>query len=205
MKTLEVLIGTHNQGKVREFGELLADAAVRCLSMNDVNLTVKVDETADTFEGNAVLKAVAYAGASGMLTLADDSGLMVDALDGAPGLYSARYGDPGLDDAGRRFKLLNALKDVPEEARTARFIAVIALARPQEGVIATVEGTVEGCIAFADQDGPVGFGYDAIFIPDGFAPRSFAELSKGEKNRISHRGVAATKLIPILRELAEKS
>jgi XTP/dITP diphosphohydrolase len=201
--TIELLIGTHNQGKLREFQEMLVDAPVHCTDLTKRNIYDKVDETADTFAGNAALKAVAYADLSGMLTLADDSGLMVDALDGAPGLYSARYGDPGLDDKGRRSKLLDALKDVPEAERTARFIAVIALARPQYGVIATVEGMVEGRIAFADQDGPVGFGYDAIFIPDGFAPRSFAELDKGEKNRISHRGVAAKKLIPILRELAK--
>lgn len=202
---LELLIGTHNRGKLREFQEMLADVPIHCTDLTEHNINDKVDETADTFAGNAALKAIAYADASGMLTLADDSGLMVDALDGAPGLYSARYGDPGLDDAGRRRKLLDALKDVPEAERTARFIAVIALARPGEGVIASVEGTVEGRIAFADQDGPVGFGYDAIFIPEGFAPRSFAELEKGEKNRISHRGVAARKLIPILRELAEKA
>lgn len=145
------------------------------------------DETADTYAGNALIKARAAAGLTGCLVLADDSGLEVDALGGAPGLRSARYGGPGLDDAGRVRLLLDALRAVPAAERTARFRCVIALVEP-DGRERLVKGTVEGRIAEAPR-GKGGFGYDPVFF---YPPlgRTLAELSEAEKARVSHRARA---------------
>ncbi|GAB4512569.1 MAG: RdgB/HAM1 family non-canonical purine NTP pyrophosphatase [Anaerolineae bacterium] len=186
---LEIVIGTTNPGKLREFRTLLEDLPVTLLSLEDAGLAgMDVEETGSTFAENARIKAEAYARASGKHALADDSGLCVAALDGAPGLYSARYGDPGLDDQGRRLKLLNALQDVT--AREAHFECVITLMAPDGTEITQAAGRVDGHIMQDDQDGPQGFGYDAIFQPEGHNV-SFAQLPKDEKNRISHRGRAA--------------
>lgn len=202
---MELLIGSQNPGKVREYRYLLEAAPVNVIGLIDKGLgEVDVEETGDTFQANAELKARIYAELSGLYALADDSGLCVDALDGRPGLYSARYGDPSLDDAGRRALLLSQMVGIPEGQRRARFVCVIAIADPITGECLSVEGTCEGRIAFTEQDGPEGFGYDALFIPDGHN-RTFAAFSKEEKNRISHRGDAARRLIPLLRQLvAEK-
>jgi len=145
------------------------------------------EETADTYAGNALLKARAAASLTGCVVLADDSGLEVDALGGAPGLRSARYGGPGLDDAGRVRLLLDALRAVPAAERTARFRCVIALIEP-DGRERLVEGTVEGCIAEAPR-GKGGFGYDPVFF---YPPlgRTLAELTEEEKARVSHRAHA---------------
>jgi XTP/dITP diphosphohydrolase len=198
---MQIIIGTNNSGKLREYGVLLAGVQVELLSPRQAGLIdFDVAETGDSFQQNAELKARAYAQAGGKFALADDSGLCVDALDGAPGVYSARYGDAGLDDAGRRRKLLADLAAVPDEARTARFECVIALADPQTGRCVVAHGACPGRIARADSDGPQGFGYDAVFIPDGYE-RTFAELPPEEKNRLSHRGAAVRHLLPILREI----
>lgn len=198
---MELLVATGNKGKLREYEILLAEADVTLLSLSDVGLAdLDVEETGDTFQQNAEQKAVAYAEASGKFALADDSGLCVDALHGEPGVRSARYGDGSLDDAGRRQKLLSALEDVPDEQRTARFECVIAVANPRTGKSIVAHGICKGRILSADQDGGEGFGYDAIFKPDGY-DQSFAELSKEVKNRISHRGEAARQLLPILQQL----
>jgi len=125
----------------------------------------------------------------------------VDVLDGAPGLYSARYAGAGATDADRRQKLLNELKEVPDDKRTARFECVIALANPQTGEVTTVSGTCEGVIAHQESGGEHGFGYDPIFIPDGYDV-TFADIGGAEKNRISHRGRAAAQLLPVLKSLA---
>lgn len=199
---MKLLVATTNRGKLAEYRELLADIDVEWVDLQDVGLgTMEVAETEDTFAANAILKARAYCEASGLLTLADDSGLVVDALEGAPGVYSARYGAPEVTtDRGRYEKLLAALQDVPLEKRTARFKCVVALAAPDQEIV-TVEGKIEGKIAFSPR-GSNGFGYDPVFLlSDG---RTLAELPSAEKNRISHRGNALEKAQPLLIELIKK-
>jgi XTP/dITP diphosphohydrolase len=174
------------------------------LGLGDIGLAdVDVEETGATYAENAERKALAYAQASGLFALGDDSGLSVDALDGRPGLYSARYGDAGLDDRGRRLKLLTEMNGVPDEKRTARFVCVITVANPHTLTTVSVTGTCEGRIAHVDDEGQEGFGYDAIFIPDGFS-MPFSRIGSEAKNRISHRGVAAHKLILVLEQLARE-
>ena len=198
---MKLLIATSNPGKVREYEILLAKHAVTLCSLTDVGLdSMHVDEDATTLVENASIKARAYADASGLIALADDTGLFVDALAGAPGVYPARYGGLDLTMQQRRQKLLNELGDTPVEQRTARFKCVIALARPQAEHIATVSGTCEGRIAFSEDEGGSGFGYDSIFIPEGHK-QSWSRVSLDEKNRISHRGQAVQKIIPIIQQL----
>ncbi len=186
MQTL--LVATHNKGKLREYKELLRDLPVRLVYLDEVGIHEDVPETGSTFEENAVQKATAYARLSGLLALADDSGLEVDALGGRPGVHSARYAGPNAGDDDRIRKLLAELEGVPPERRTARFRCVIAVASP-EGDVITAQGTVEGVIADAPR-GHHGFGYDPIFyLPD--RDCTMAELPPEEKNRISHRARAA--------------
>jgi XTP/dITP diphosphohydrolase len=189
----QLLIATTNPGKVVEIRTVLADLAVTCIALADVGFSnMDVEETGDTFIANALLKAHAYSKASGLPTLADDSGISVDALDGAPGVYSARYGP---DAAARNAKLLKVLTDVPHEQRTAHFVSVLAFVS-RDGITVTTEGTVEGWVA-AESRGNNGFGYDPVFqLEDG---RTMAELPTVEKNTISHRGRALAKIHPILR------
>lgn len=198
---MDLLIATQNQGKLREYQRILGDAGINVIGLKDVGLgDLDVEETGTTFAENAVLKAKAYAEASGKLALADDSGLVVDALHGEPGVYSARYGDASFDDAGRRKYLLEKMQDVSENERSARFKCVIALYDPTSEQVHTVDGACEGEILLEERDAGKGFGYDALFQPDGFT-KSFAELEADEKNRISHRGQAAKKLPEILAQL----
>ena len=182
-----LLVGTQNPGKQREYQDLLADLPVRWAGPADVGLaTLDPDESGATFEENARLKALAYAQAANLPALADDSGLVVDALDGAPGVFSARYAGPDASDEDRYLKLLRALDGVPDPARTARFVCVTALALP-DGALYTARGTLEGRIG-REPRGEHGFGYDPVFVlPDG---RHLAELSGAEKHAISHRGQA---------------
>ncbi|MFW5748418.1 MAG: RdgB/HAM1 family non-canonical purine NTP pyrophosphatase [Chloroflexota bacterium] len=203
---MDILVGTTNPGKVKEYATLLAGLPVRLLGLADVGLAqMDVVEDGATFEENAIIKARAYAVAAGLTALADDSGLCVDALGGAPGLHSARYGGPGLDDAGRRQKLLAALQDVPNAERGAYFICVIAVFDPATNTVLTAEGRCPGHIATAESRGSGGFGYDKLFVPQGY-DRSFADFDKAEKNRISHRGRAADTLRPQLADwLVEQS
>ncbi len=197
----DLLIGTSNPGKLREYEELLAGLPLRLMSLKDVGLdTMEVAEDADTLEANASLKALAYARASRLLTLADDTGLFVDALGGAPGVYPARYGGPGLTMAQRRHRLLGELTGVPDAQRTARFVCVIALGVGDE--VTQVRGVCEGRIAPVDDEGGEGFGYDAIFIPQGYTV-SWSHVPMAEKNRISHRGQAAQAILPTLRGLVK--
>lgn len=200
---MKLLIATQNKGKQAEFRALLGEFQLPLtpLTPDEVGLgAFDVEETGDTLPANAALKALAFAGASGLHALADDSGLMVDALDGAPGVYSARYGGPGLDAAGRRRRLLDALRDVPEAARTARFECVIALANPATQTQVYEVGVCPGRIALAESAGRGGFGYDPVFIPDGYT-QTFADLDESIKNRISHRGRALTAMLPHLTAL----
>ena len=202
---MDLLVATHNMGKVREFSQLLAGTDFTVISLGDVGLThFDVEETGKTFADNAALKATSYARVSGRITLADDSGLVVDALDGQPGVYSARYGSPDLDDAGRRAYLLNEMRFIPEEKRSARFVCVIAIADPRSYDTYLVQGTCEGKILFEERHGGHGFGYDALFVPRGYE-QSFAELEPEDKNRISHRGLAVAKLPEVLSQIPRDS
>lgn len=195
--TQTLLVATHNRGKVAEFAEMLADLDLAWVGLDDVGIRQDVEETGRTFQENAELKAQAYAAQTGLLTLADDSGLEVDALDGEPGVYTARYGGAGLSHQERYELLLRNLAGVPEAGRTARFRCVIALARP-EGVVGTAVGVCEGRIAFAPA-GSGGFGYDPVFfLPD--RNLTMAQLPSAVKHQISHRGRALQAILPLLRE-----
>jgi len=185
---VKLLVATNNRGKVREYEELLAALPCEVAFPAQEGIALEVEESGATFEENARLKALAYARASGLPTLADDSGLEVDALGGAPGVRSARYAGPGASDSGRCQKLLDALASVPEGQRTARFRCVVALAWP-DGTVRTAEGRCEGQIGWAPR-GEHGFGYDPVFIVGGFCGQTMAELVPEVKNRISHRARA---------------
>jgi XTP/dITP diphosphohydrolase len=199
-----LVIATNNQGKLREFRELLDGAGYELRTTGDLGHHFDVAETGTTFEENARLKAEAAARLTGALALADDSGLEVDALGGRPGIFSARYagGDRTSADMGEREQcriVLDELSGVPDEQRTARFRCVIAIATPQ-GELQTVEGVFEGRIGY-EMRGENGFGYDPIFVVAGRDVTS-AELPAAEKNAISHRGQAAKKALEILKEHA---
>ncbi len=185
---MRLLIASNNVGKVREYAELLAGSGFDLCRLADVGLDNQIDETGETFTENACLKARTYGQAGGLLTLADDSGLEVDALDGAPGVHSARYAGPGANDADRVRKLLAALDGVSWEKRQANFRCVIALAWP-DGRLETFEGRCDGVIAF-EPKGINGFGFDPIFYMPEYSC-TMAELPMDVKNRISHRGRAA--------------
>ncbi|HZU68291.1 MAG TPA: XTP/dITP diphosphatase [Ktedonobacteraceae bacterium] len=184
----DLLLATTNVHKLEEFRAIFADLPYRLLSLQDIQLQMDVEETGSTFAENAELKAHTYAGASGLLTLADDSGLEIDALEGAPGVFSARFA--GRDTSYQeRFRLiLERLEGLPVEQRGARFRCAIALAEPS-GYTRIVEGVIEGVIADAPR-GENGFGYDPIFLVPELGMTT-AELEPGDKNRISHRGRAA--------------
>jgi len=202
---MDLLIGTGNTGKLGEFQELFVGVDLRLLSLKDVGLgDMDVEEHATTLEENAALKVKAYSEASGLVTVADDTGLFVDALDGRPGIYPARYGGPGLTPKDRRHKLLGELEDVPAEKRTARFVCVIAVANPRSGEVTYVRGVCEGRIALAEDESGGGFGYDPVFIPQGYT-NTFSSIPLAEKNRISHRGLAAAMMIPILQRMAARN
>ena len=195
-----VLVATTNQGKAQEYQAMLAGLPYRFVSLRDVGITQQVEETGDTIPDNAVLKAKGYAAMSGLLTLADDSGLEVDALGGEPGVRSARYGDRATDEDRNRY-LLSNLAGVPEEKRQARFRCVIAIATPA-GQVETSEGVCEGSIVRAPR-GDKGFGYDPLFLVAGDS-RTMGELPMVEKNRISHRGRAMEGARAILARMAAR-
>lgn len=198
-KQRKILVATHNKGKVAEYADMLTNLAVEWLTLDDVGVVEDVAETGDTFRTNAALKAKAYAAKTGLLTLADDSGLVVDALDGAPGVKTARYGGAGLSHAQRYRLLLINMRDVPWEQRTARFCCVIVLAAPDGTILDEADGTCEGMIAFAPA-GNGGFGYDPVFyVPE--REKTMAQLPVAEKHQISHRGQALAQLAPRLRTL----
>ncbi|NOZ72369.1 MAG: RdgB/HAM1 family non-canonical purine NTP pyrophosphatase [Chloroflexi bacterium] len=191
----KLLIATHNPGKVREYRDLLADLPLAITWLDAEKIDLDVEETGSTFAENAILKAQAYAHLSGLLTWADDSGLEVDALDGWPGVASARHAGPDASDADRIAILLEKLKDVPFERRTAVFRCVVALATP-DGRVWTAQGSSSGVILEAPR-GKGGFGYDPVFLVPKF-DRTYAELSPSEKHAISHRGRAAKRAREIL-------
>ena len=197
----KLLVATRNSGKVREFARLLSDIDFDVVGLDDLGIDLKVEETGSTFEENALLKARVYAEASGELTLADDSGLEVKALDGEPGVKSARYGGEGLDDEGRVQLLLTNMESVRGWNRQARFVAVLALVGDQvPGGETTTEGVVDGAIIH-EPVGENGFGYDPVFWLASHA-KTTAQLSGEEKDEVSHRGNALRQLLPVLQNLA---
>ncbi|HIP70406.1 MAG TPA: XTP/dITP diphosphatase [Anaerolineae bacterium] len=200
--TQKLLVATHNQGKVREYAEMLADLQIEWLSLDDVGMGLDVEETGRTFRENAILKARAYAGETGLLTLADDSGLEVDALGGEPGVYTARYGGAGLTHEARYQLLLQNMADVPLPERTARFRCVIALAGPDGALLGVSDGVCEGLIG-ETAVGDHGFGYDPVFyLPE--RGLTMAQLDSAEKHQISHRGQALQSIEPLLREALQR-
>lgn len=195
-KQVKLLIATNNPGKIVEYQDIFANLSIRLTSPSNEGITLDPAETGITFEENAILKAKAFAEASSLLTLADDSGLEIDALGGAPGIYSARYGNTAKeDDEGRRQLVLERMKGVPWPDRTARFRCVVALAT-KEGIVGTAEGTVEGFIAY-EAKGQHGFGYDPIFYYPPF-DRTLAQISAEQKHEVSHRGRAARAAISLI-------
>jgi XTP/dITP diphosphohydrolase len=194
-----LLIATNNPGKLKELRQLLGNLpGIELVNPKELGITPQFEESGVTYAENAAIKAQAYANASGFVVLADDSGLEVDALDGAPGLFSARYsGQPNDTDADRRIFLLENLVEKPRPW-LARFRAVIALATPSRE-IQFAEGVCEGEI-IPEERGTNGFGYDPIFYMSEFG-RTMAELSDDEKNKVSHRGRAVEGALPILREV----
>lgn len=194
-----IVLATRNENKVRELAAMLAGLPIRLESIGSYPDAPDVEETGATFAENAVLKAKAAVQHTGLWAMADDSGLEVDALDGQPGVYSARFAGPGATDADNNEKLLKLMADVPDDRRTARFRCAIALAAP-DGRIFVDEGTCEGRIARAPR-GEGGFGYDPLFVVPELG-RTFAELPAAEKDRISHRGRALTAVRRRLEDLA---
>lgn len=193
---MKILVATHNKGKLVEFADMLPAFKIDWMSLDDLAVEMDVAETGKTFQENAVLKAQSYAAATGVFTIADDSGLQVDALDGAPGVYTARYGGPGLSAEARYQLLLQNLADVPPAARTARFRCAMAVVHEDGRLLFTSEGVCEGQIALQPQ-GSGGFGYDPVFyIPE--RGKTMAQLSPEEKHAISHRGRALRQLGPHL-------
>ena len=181
---MKIIAATKNKNKLREFGEILKGFEI--ISQEEAGVDIDVEETGTTFEENSYLKAKAIYDITGITTIADDSGLCVDALNGEPGVYSARYGGEGYDDKGRVQLLLENMKDVPNEERTARFVCVITLVG-DDGVL-TARGECEGKIDY-EPKGENGFGYDPVFYVDRFE-KTLAEVTPEEKNSISHRGKA---------------
>ena len=230
MSQPKLLIATRNPGKMREYRQLLHDSPYELVSLDDRGIAEEVEETGDTFEENARLKARTYGALAGILTLADDSGLEVDALGGEPGVFSSRYGgDPNATDRDRLELLLRNLERVPWEQRTARFRCVLAVATPPGpssthedsvdarlvkeipprpplekggwGDLVTLVGSVAGMIQYEPQ-GDEGFGYDPVFYLPSFG-KTMGQLPLKEKNRISHRADAARKAVPVLQRLAD--
>lgn len=198
---MKLLLATTNQGKLRELEQLTAPLGFEIVSPRDVGAgDLEVVEDGATFEQNAIKKAREFSAKTGLPALADDSGLEVLALDGAPGVFSARYAGEPHDDAKNNAKLLAALAGVPTERRGARFRCVLALVRPgKTEPDAIVEGTCAGFI-LTDLRGENGFGYDPLFLVDG-ADRTLAELTDDEKNAVSHRGRALRAILPLLTRL----
>jgi XTP/dITP diphosphohydrolase len=194
---MKLLVATQNPGKAREFRDLLAPLDTDICFPSAIGLHIEVPEDGDTYTDNAGQKAQAYACASGLLTLADDSGLEVDVLDGAPGIHSARYASG--HDADRVETLLARLRDVSVAQRTARFRCVVVIALPSGEILHSAQGVCEGRIA-REPVGQGGFGYDPVF----FLPEydcTMAQLSREEKNRVSHRARAVKTALPALSEL----
>ncbi len=197
---MNLVLATNNAHKLTEIREMLSDLDINVLSLNDIDFHQDIEETENTLRGNAFLKAQYIADRYPYPVLADDSGLEVDVLDGAPGVYSARYAGPPRDDNANMDKLLSNLKEIEMDKRSSRFVAVLAFV--DKDVKESFRGVVEGKIA-KEKTGSAGFGYDPIFIPDGYS-ESFAVLGEDIKNGMSHRKHAVEKLKVFLKEYLGK-
>ena len=200
---MDIILASRNKKKIRELKKIIEEGivsqeetAINILTPDDFPNCEEVEEDGETFEANAIKKAVYVAKCSGLTAIADDSGIVVDALDGAPGVYSARYAGEDSDDTANNRKLLDEMKDVPDKKRTARFACCIALASGDE--VKTFMGYVEGKIG-RENRGENGFGYDPLFFPEGH-DRTFAEMAADEKHSMSHRGRALSKLQKYLKD-----
>ncbi|WP_226656461.1 XTP/dITP diphosphatase [Pseudalkalibacillus hwajinpoensis] len=194
----KLLIATQNEGKVKEFKRRFESAELSVLSLLDIENAPDVAETGSTFAENAVLKAEAIMKLTNQPVIADDSGLVIDALDGDPGVYSARYAGPEKDDEANIDKVLQEMKDVPKEKRNASFHCLLAVAIPGQNT-EIFSGTCNGMITY-ERSGSYGFGYDPIFYVPSY-DKTMAELSPEEKNAISHRGQALDRLEEAFKEL----
>lgn len=192
---MKLILASNNQHKLAEFSRVLRPLGIEVISQSQAGIYLEVEETGETFEENARLKAEAIFARTGTPVVADDSGLEVDALDNAPGVYSARYGGEGLTDVGRYNKLLEALADVPDEKRGARFVCVLHYI-DGAGEHHSLRGECPGKIGYAPR-GENGFGYDPVFM---VGEKSFSELSPAEKDAISHRGRALELFVELLKE-----
>jgi len=195
-----LLVATHNPGKVAEYRQLLSDLPLQVTYLDQEGIDLEVPETGATLAENAVQKATAYAAVSGLWTWADDSGLQVDALGGAPGVRSNRYAGPGASDEDRYRKLLRELQAVPWAQRTARFQCVVAIVVPK-GAVLTASGSCEGIIGY-EPKGSFGFGYDPVFFMPSVG-QTMAELAPEVKNQISHRARAAAEAKRLLQRMLE--
>ena len=202
MMIKEIVLASGNKGKIAEFQRLLEEMDILVRPMNDFPQIGEIIEDGQTFAENALIKARTVAKATGKAALADDSGLMVDALNGAPGIYSARFAGEQGNDAANNAKLLTLLAEVPEEKRTGQFFCAIALVLP-DGREYTVEGICPGKI-LNELRGAGGFGYDPLFYVEEYK-KTFAELTMEEKNSISHRGKANQKAVEIIKKVAEEA
>lgn len=195
---MKFVVASANKGKIQEIKKILEGSSLEVISMAEAGFNDEIDETGVTFEENAMIKAETIARKVDAIVMSDDSGLEVDALNGAPGVYSARYAGPGATDMDRVIKLLGELSGVPDDKRQGRFVSAIAVVLPG-GSKFVVRGTCEGIIA-KEPSGSNGFGYDPVFYLPEFNC-TMAELSMEEKNKISHRGRALVKMVEKLREL----
>lgn len=199
MEPMKFVLATHNPGKLKEMSAILGTLGVEVVSPADLGLSVDVEETGETFAENAMLKAKAVCELAGLPAIADDSGLCVDALNGGPGVYSARYGGEGLDDRGRYMLLLNSMRGAP--SRSAHFETAVACAFPN-GETLTAAGRCDGAIAFAPM-GTGGFGYDPVFLVPERA-KTFGQMTEEEKAALSHRGRALRAFAAELEEYLKK-
>jgi XTP/dITP diphosphohydrolase len=193
---MEILIATNNVGKFKEFKELLCDLPINLKYLRDFPEIQEISETGSTYFENALIKAKAASLATGLCSLADDSGLEVESLDNRPGVYSARYGGNALDNVGKINKLLAEIENNPNKGRKAKFICELVLTNANGEVLASTEGRCEGSISDKPY-GINGFGYDSIFIPDGYS-NTFGEISNEIKQKISHRSKAIEKIYDFL-------
>lgn len=200
---MDIVLASRNKKKIKELKKIIEggitaqeDHTVNILTPDDFPQCEEVEEDGDTFEANAIKKAVYISKTTGLAAIADDSGIEVDALNGEPGVFSARYAGEDADDAANNKKLLENLKDIPDEKRTGRFACCIALAKGDD--VKTFMGHVEGKIGHENR-GDNGFGYDPLFFPEGH-DRTFAEMTDDEKHSMSHRGRALAKLQGYLKD-----
>ncbi len=198
---MKIVLATQNRGKVSELQALLDDLGVEIIAMDEIEPVPEIVEDGRTFQENAMKKALTVSKATGLIAIADDSGLEVDALGGQPGVYSARYAGTGASDEENYQKLLVEMENVPDGKRTARFRCVMVACRP-DGEYISSQGSCEGYISKAPRGGQ-GFGYDPVFVPKGDS-RTMAELTKEEKNSISHRAKAIMALKGQLKNFLSK-